>query len=188
MKIELKTLAGSVLFEGDFSCLSDAVTAAVKGGVRLAGANLAGANLAGANLARANLAGANLARANLARAYLARAYLARANLAGANLARAYLAGANLDGANLAGANLDGACHHFAQVAFSGHGECGRMLSAVILKKGEAPRLFCGCFTGDVDELRAFIAKGDTRLRKTRTLALDTVMALLAAENDPKTDG
>jgi hypothetical protein len=118
MNIEIKSIYGSLLFSGDFSCLSDAVTAAVKAmanlaGAYLAGANLAGANLDGANLAMANLAGANLARANLAGANLARANLAGANLAGANLAGAnldgaYLARANLAGANLAGANLDGA--------------------------------------------------------------------------------
>ena len=207
MKIEIKTLAGSVLFEGDFSCLSEAITAAVKGGVRLAGANLEGAYLAGANLAGANLAWAYLEKANLAGANLEGAYLAGANLAGANLAWAYLEKANLEKANLARANLEGAnlaranlawanlawanlagaVHRFAQVAFSEHGECGRMLSAVVLKKGEEPRLFCGCFTGSIQELRDYIKDGAAHLRKTRTLALNTILSFLAVENDPEQD-
>jgi uncharacterized protein YjbI with pentapeptide repeats len=75
MKIQINSVFGSALFEGDFACLADAVTAAVK----------QGANLTGAILARANLA--------------------RADLTGANLAHAYLTDANLTGANLTGANL-----------------------------------------------------------------------------------
>jgi hypothetical protein len=78
VKIEIKTLAGSVLFEGDFTSLAAALTAAVKSGANLDGANLDGAKLANATLIRANLYGANLY------------------------------GANLYGANLYGANLDGA--------------------------------------------------------------------------------
>ena len=45
MKIEIKSwLNGSVLFEGDFSCLADAVSAAVKSGANLSGANLSRAH------------------------------------------------------------------------------------------------------------------------------------------------
>ena len=132
MKIEIKTLAGSLLFEGDFSSIAEALTAAVK--------------------------------------------------RGANLAGAYLAGANLDGAYLAGA-----VHRFAQVSFSEHGECGRMLSAVRLKEGEEIRLFCGCFTGSTQELRDYITTGAAHLRKTRTLALDTILVLIDAQNDAKTE-
>jgi hypothetical protein len=62
-----------------------------------------------------------------------------------------------------------------------------MLSAITLKEGEEPKLFCGCFTGSVKELRAYIANGAEHLRKTRTLALETVLALLVAENDEKID-
>jgi hypothetical protein len=71
MKIEIKSwLNGSVLFEGDFSCLADAVKAAVKAGANLSGADLSGADLYGANLYGANLSGANLSGANLSRADL----------------------------------------------------------------------------------------------------------------------
>ena len=74
MKIEIKSwFNGSVLFKGDFSCLADAVTAAVK----------SGADLSGADLSRAYLSGANLGRA-----YLGRADLSGANLSGVNLSGA----------------------------------------------------------------------------------------------------
>ena len=140
MKIEIKSfLTGSILFEGDFSCLSEAVTAAVK----------------------------------------ARAYLSGANLSGANLSRAYLSGADLSGADLSGAHLSGAhLSGFAQIAFKGHGECGRMLTA-IRQVADGPVLFqCGCFLGSEPELRAFIAGDEPEMVRSRILALDTVLVLL----------
>jgi hypothetical protein len=60
MKIEIKSLAGSLLFEGDFSSLAEAVVSAVKKGADLGGANLRDADLGGANLRGADLGGANL--------------------------------------------------------------------------------------------------------------------------------
>ena len=129
MKIEIKFwLTESVLFEGDFPCIADAVKAAV------------------AN--KANLSGADLSRADLSRAY-----------------------------------LSGAAHAWAQVAFMGHGECGRMLTALVIKEGDEPKLFCGCFTGSFADLDKYIADGDPKYRKTRTLAMNTVKALLAARNE-----
>jgi hypothetical protein len=176
----------------------------------LNGAYLARADLARANLARANLNGADLARADLARAYLARADLAGADLAGADLAGAdlagaylagaYLAGANLSSANLSGANLSGAnlsgadmrgangIYRTASVSFTGHGECGRLLCAIIREKGQPAELSCGCFTGDTGALRGYIEKGPAHLRKTRTLALDTVLSALEMQNDDASDG
>ena len=149
------------------------------GGARanLDGASLAGASLAGATLARASLAGAHLAGANLAGANLARASLARASLAGANLD-----GASLARASLARASLAGAVHAWAQVAFSGHGERGRMLTAIRHKEGDAPVLFCGCFNGNQTELRKYIADHDEKYRATRTAALDAVLMLLDMRN------
>ena len=63
MKIEIKSLAGSVLFEGDFSSLAEALMAAVKSRANLTDANLADAYLAGANFTRANLTDAYFAGA-----------------------------------------------------------------------------------------------------------------------------
>ena len=106
MKIEIKSwLNGSVLFEGDFSCLADAVSAAVKSGANLSRADLSGANLSWANLSEANLSEANLSGADLSGANLSRADLIGANLSGADLIGANLIGANLSRANLSGANL-----------------------------------------------------------------------------------
>ena len=160
MKIEIKSLCtGSVLFEGDFSCLADAVKAAVKSRADLSGANLSGANLYGANLSGANLYGADLSGANLSGANLSRADLSRADLYGANL------------------------YAYAQVCFKSHGECGRMLTAIRQKEGDEPRLFCGCFTGSFADLEKYIADGKPELRKTRTLAMNAVREMLDARND-----
>jgi hypothetical protein len=164
------------------------------GGVRayLAGADLAGACLAGANLSRADLAGANLSRADLAGACLAGANLSRANLSLANLSRvnlagAYLAGANLSranlsratlaGVNLAGANLSGL--RWVSVGWHGHGECGRMLTGLLV--GGEVKYQCGCFYGTDAELRAYIANGDAKYAASRTKAVDFAASCLNEE-------
>ena len=105
MKIEIKSIFGKILFEGDFSCIADAVTSAVKQKANLSGANLSWTNLSWTNLSEANLSGANLSGANLFRANLFRANLFRANLSGANLFRANLFRANLFRADLSEADL-----------------------------------------------------------------------------------
>ncbi len=205
MKIEIKSwVTGSVLFEGDFSCLADAVRAAVKSRADLSRADLYGADLSRANLSRANLSGANLSGADLSRANLYGANLSRADLSGADLSRADLYGADLSGANLYGANLSGAnlsganlsradlyganLYAFAQVAFKGHGEIGRMLTAIIQKEGDEPRLFCGCFRGTFAELEKYIADGEAKYQKTRTLAMNAVKEMLYARNGEEAGG
>ena len=65
---------------------------------------------------------------------------------------------------------------FSQISFSGHGECGRSLIAI--KENELVKLFCGCFSGTKEELIAYIEKGEEKYKKSRTLALDTVLMLL----------
>ena len=116
---------------------------------------------------------------------LSGADLSGADLSGANLSRAHLSGADLSGASLSGADLSGAkVLAFSSVSFSGHGECGRMLTAV--KTEQETRLWCGCFTGTVEELRQYIESGKARYKKTRTLALDTILVLLDAKNETET--
>ena len=88
MKLQIKSLAGSLLFESEAESLRELLVGAVKSGANLSGADLSGANLygadlSGANLSRANLYGADLSRANLSGANLSRADLSRANLSGA---------------------------------------------------------------------------------------------------------
>jgi len=141
-----------VIHEGNYVSLREAVATAIKVGTNLRSANLSGADLRSADLRSANLSGADLSGADLS-------------------------GADLSDVNLSGA--DGLC--YAQVSFSGHGECGRMLTAI--KRTEEIELFCGCFTGNVEALRQYIANGKERLKKTRTLALDTVLVLLEATNE-----
>ena len=80
MKIEIKHVLGSVLFEGDFSCIKEAVVAAIKAGVSLSGANLRGADLSWADLSWANLYGADLREADLRGANIYEANLDRATL------------------------------------------------------------------------------------------------------------
>ena len=98
----------------------------------------------------------------------------------ANLSRANLSHADLCGANLSHANLCGAVHKYAAVVFTGHGECGRTLTAFQQEKDSQVILQCGCFYGSTEELREYIAKGKEILKKNRTLALDTVLMLLEA--------
>ena len=121
--------------------------------------------------------GANLKGADLSGAYLSGANLKGADLSNANLSYAYLSGADLSGADLKGAKIVSV----AQISFTGHGECGRTLIAI--QTETAIYICCGCFAGSPDELRAWIIGDEKRLAKTRTLALDTALILLAAKND-----
>jgi hypothetical protein len=105
MKIQITSTYGKLIFEGDFTCLAEAVKAKFKLDADLRGANLCGANLCGADLRGANLCGANLCGADLRDANLRDANLRDANLCGADLCDANLRGADLRGADLPGANL-----------------------------------------------------------------------------------
>jgi hypothetical protein len=105
MKIQIKSIGGSLLFEGDFSCLADAVTAAVKSRANLQYADLRSANLRYADLRYANLQYANLQSANLQYADLQYADLRSANLRYADLQYADLQYADLRYADLQSADL-----------------------------------------------------------------------------------
>ena len=108
MKIEIKSIYGSVLFsyESENNTIKKTVEEAIKSGADLRGANLRGADLRGANLRGADLSGANLSRADLSGANLS-----EADLRGADLSEADLSGANLSGADLRGADLSEAYHN-----------------------------------------------------------------------------
>ena len=110
LKIQIKTIYGSLLFEyeKEGNTIKDTLLKAIESGADLSDANLSGANLSGANLSDADLSDANLRRANLSGADLIGANLSGANLSGADLRRANLSGADLSGADLIGANLSGA--------------------------------------------------------------------------------
>ena len=133
MKIQIKSLAGSILFEGDFSAVKDALLAALKNDANLRGADLRGAYLGGANLGGADLRGADLGSAYLG---------------GANLGGAYLGGANLRGAYLRKEiKIKAIQRPFFQVGPIG--QDGRILMAFSTEKGIY--LKTGCFFGTVDE-------------------------------------
>jgi hypothetical protein len=95
MKIKLKTIAGDLIFEGDFSCIAEAVRAALAAKKSLSSADLSSANLSYANLSYADLSYANLSYANLRSANLSYADLRYADLRSANLSYANLSYANL---------------------------------------------------------------------------------------------
>jgi hypothetical protein len=146
------------------------------------GANLTGANLTDANLTDAYMKGANLTGADLTGAYMKDADLTGADLTDANLTGAYMKGADLTGAYMRGEGGEKeAIVAIAMVQFTGHGECGRTLTAI--KTEKSIRLSCGCFYGGPDDLLAYIASGKKHLAKTRALALDTVLMLLDATNE-----
>jgi len=157
--------------------LRDAVIEAVAGGADLSDADLHSADLSSADLRSANLRDANMRGADLRSADLSGADLRSADLNGANMNGADLRCADLNGANINGDNIVSV----AQISFTGHGQCGRTLIAIQTEKEIHIR--CGCFDGSPDELRAWIAGGEKQWAKTRTLALDTALILLAAKND-----
>ena len=160
-----------------------------EGGTR---ADLRGADLTRADLRGAVLTGAVLTDAVLTDAVLTDAVLTGADLRGADLTRADLTGADLRGADLTRADLtdavltDGKYLARASVQFSGHGECGRELMAIKTSAKENPvTLWCGCFMGTPEELVRYIAEGGERHRKSRTLAIETVLMLLNYEEGTK---
>jgi len=104
MQIQINSVFGGLLFEGDFTNLAEAV----ESHANLSGADLYGADLSDAKLYGANLYGANLSCADLSHANLSNVNLSGANLSGANLSDANLSGANLSYANLFYAKLSGA--------------------------------------------------------------------------------
>jgi uncharacterized protein YjbI with pentapeptide repeats len=158
------------------------LSAANLSGANLSAADLSAANLSDANLSAANLSDANLSDADLSAANLSDANLSDANLCDANLSAADLCDANLSAADLSAANLSDANLHrvrglqCASVAFTGHGELGRMLTAA--KLGAKVHVFCGCFRGSPEDLREYISLGDAEYRPSRRLALRTVLKLL----------
>lgn len=66
---------------------------------------------------------------------------------------------------------------YAQVSFSAHGECGRML-IVYRKTGDSPWMAqCGCFSGTYEDLLAYIEKGAEALKPSRRLCAETALML-----------
>ena len=70
MKLQIKSLAGSLLFESEAESLRELLVGAVKSRADLSRADLSGADLSGADLYGADLSGADLYGADLSRANL----------------------------------------------------------------------------------------------------------------------
>lgn len=114
----------------------------------LSESDLSDSNLGYANLTHANLFGANLSRANLYRANFCKADLRRANLTDANLSEANFAGAELAFATWRDEEI------LKILGFSGFGSVGRLTNFLITDK--SIKVFCGCFTGDIEEFKSRI--------------------------------
>lgn len=90
---------------------------------------------------------------------------------------ANLSGANLIGANLSDADLSGAFGvKYAQLTFSGFGESNRLIS--LIEMNDELIFFCGCFNGNKERLKKYIEEGNEVYKKSRTLAMDTLIALI----------
>lgn len=120
-------------------------------------------------------------RADFSGADLSGAYLYGADLSRANLSRANLSSADLSRANLSRADFSGAAKSWAQVAFMGHGESGRMLTGLRIEDGDETTYFCGCFTGSRPELVEYIERGKDCFKPSRMAALEAVDTLMAIE-------
>jgi len=118
MKIEIKSIYGELIFEGDFSCIAEAVKAALGAKKSLRYANLGYANLRAANLSYADLRSADLRYADLRAANLSYADLNSANLSYADLNSANLRAANLRAADLRYADLSSANLSYADLSYA----------------------------------------------------------------------
>ncbi len=105
MKLQLNTVFGDLIFEGDFASVAELVLAALAAKKSLSSADLSHADLSYANLRHADLRDANLRHADLSSADLSYADLSYANLRHADLRDANLRHANLRHANLSSADL-----------------------------------------------------------------------------------
>ncbi len=106
MKTQIKNrFTGSVIHEGDYASIYEAVATAIKSKTDLRDADLRDADLRGADLCCADLGGADLGGADLRDADLRDADLRGADLCCADLRCADLRGADLRGADLRGADL-----------------------------------------------------------------------------------
>ena len=110
--------------------------------------------------------------ADLRYADLIGADLSGADLIGADLRYADLRYANLSGADLSGA--DGV--KYAQLTFSGFGESNRLIS--LIEMDDELIFFCGCFNGNKERLKKYIEEGKEVYKKSRTLAMDTLITLI----------
>ena len=145
-------------------------------------ADLSGANLRYANLSNADLSSANLRYANLSSANLSSANLSNANLSSANLSNANLIDANLSSANLCSANLSNAKLDYRIISITGIGSANRMTTYDTRHN----RIWCGCFTGTLEEFEAQVIEthtGNDKFRNEYINAIKYFKTFLGGNND-----
>jgi len=190
MKIQIKSIYGKLLFEGDFSTMAEAVASAIKGKADLSFADLSFADLSFADLRSADLSYCDLSFADLSFADPRSANPRSANLSycdlsfadprSANLRSANLRSANLRSANLRSANLkDGSKVGNSKRPLFTMGQIGRRqdnLMAFSTDKGI--RIQAGCFFGPLDEFSNAVKKthGDNEHGKEYAAAIKMIEA------------
>jgi hypothetical protein len=170
MNIEIKTIGGSLLFSGDFSCIAEAVKAALTAKTDLSSANLRSADLRSADLSSANLRYANLRSADLRYANLSSANLRSADLSSADLSSADLSSADLSSADLSSAENAEMAIAVTRICPEGNligwkklagGIIAKLLIPTDAKRNNAFGRKCRCEFARVLELSGGAASGQT---------------------------
>jgi uncharacterized protein YjbI with pentapeptide repeats len=152
MQIQIKRRwTGTLLFEGEFETIRDAVLAACAARTDLSGADLSDADLRGAVLRGAVLSGADLRGAVLSGADLRGAVLRGAVLSGADLRGAVLRGADLRGAVLSDADLEPIKADFYMVLLKAIPEIAGLRRALVTGTvdGSTYEGNCACLVGTI---------------------------------------
>ena len=158
IKIEFANWIRKAALEIEASSVKEAVEKAVENNINLSGASLRNADLRNADLYGAYLRNADLSGADLRNADLSGAYLRNADLYGASLRNADLRNADLYGASLRNADLYGVNHNGKELwslrpvlQLGCCGSVGRSTLVMFYADKSDPMVYCGCFSGTVDE-------------------------------------
>ena len=189
MKIEIKSIGGSVLFEGDFSCIADAVNAAIKSSADLRYADLRYADLRSADLRSADLSYANLRSADLRSADLRSADLSYANLSYANLSYADLSYANLSSANLRSADLRSIKSDYFDVLLRGKKEVAGLRLALVEGRvnGSSYKGECACLVGTIANVAHLNFKQLPHLKPDSSRLIERFFLAIKQGDKPKTN-
>ena len=120
----------------------------------LRGCNLSGSDLRESDLRWANLSRSDLSKSDLRGCNLSRSDLSKSDLRGCNLRGCNLRWCNLSGANLSGASLQNAKTDLTIVSVDGIGSAQRKTTYC----KESDRVWCGCFTGTLEEFEAEVSE------------------------------
>lgn len=94
-----------------------------------------------------------------------------------------LRGSDLRGSDLSGSDLSGSVGlKYAQMSFSGFGECNRLITLADIDRNGIPTFFRGCFIGTNEELIEYIENGDEELKESRHFARKTLLEAIKFSN------